>query len=669
MKRERRLFPVWLIAGALGSTTTTAIQAQTAPAEAPYVMPVPSTAGMVSNRVTGGTLQTALERYPEIVAGRDAEGTYAVVLLLNADGSVYASDMRFTTHERVLLVDEEMNAALPPDTAGSSNTTGYNKGTQLPGGGTLRNDLRLSTRVLPADFDPSRSLAVVQKAVEAKHGSLMHDPLQGDIALVTVLMTDDGRIARDHVEHIKREDLRVKLPREAEARHFAVLGAQPDELGRIGMGFVSRRTGDQTPAPMRGFDNTLQPGGVRKMLMVLYAWPRRAGDPPLSPSMLARRSIQPTTAVPAPGQFLPAARMSAQSGLGSASFNEQSRRVEDRALTALLETYPELLRGAGREGIYTAALTLSPDGRVFRSGLRFSSDPAESSRHMQELSPLLHQGGVTSMNVHTKNELLPTGARLPNELRFHFTVLPLGQDEARAELLVREAVMASHAHLLLPASSGTTNLLTVMMTDDGRIARHAVQSGPLQETMRGFGRPGVPDLAVLDIRTESIGVHGWLTVSQMDAPTEPGNLEAARMLGNRRQLMVRYAWPRRAGEPVGGFQKPPQDPSGQDETARLLAAQRNQATALATRYFPEVLADPVGHAAVRPWVLLSNEGSVLRTGQAALGQDESFLASVQLGRQMPGARFAEVEFHRVAAPGGRPVNVAFVWLAAGSTVP
>src|SRR5690606_32359544 len=204
----------------------------------------------------------------------------------------------------------------------------------------------------------------------------------GEIGVVTVLMTDDGHIARDDVEHIKLEDMRVKLPRGAEACHFAVLGVEPAEMGRIGMSMLTRHAGDTAPVPMEDRD-ALLPGGRQEVLMVLYAWPRRAGDPPLAQAVQPQENSQSAGTTPASGPFLPLARASARTGPGSAEFTAQSRRVKDRALAVLLETYPELMQDAGREGRYTAALTLRPDGSVYRSGLRFSADSAETTRHMQ----------------------------------------------------------------------------------------------------------------------------------------------------------------------------------------------------------------------------------------------------------------------------------------------
>lgn len=609
---------------------------------------------------SGSTLQAALEKYPEIVAGRDDDGTYVVMMVFNADGSLHHSDMRFSSREQAVLVSLELQEQVPPDSLGS-HSFALGRGTPIPSGGFLRNEVRLVAGTLPEGYEESRSARRVQQAVERKHAGLFRASSQGVLYVVTVLMTDDGRIDRDNVEEIRREEIRARLPEKAEASRFKVLGLEPEQLGSIGMTYVSRWTGDPAPVSTQMGDTAvLMPGGEREMLLVLYAWPRRGGERgnPVARSASTQDS----------GQFLPYSRMLRRLIPDATSVAEESRRVADRALQAILETYPEILAGANRDGLYSAAVTLRPDGSVYRSGLRFAADHAQAGRDAQELREYLAVAQQVSADQWQKGERLPDGHALRNDLRYQFTVVPEGFDEARSQHVVREAVLAEHADLMLPADAGVLNRITVMMTDDGRIAREQVEFGRREEMMRGGGRPEDFDFSGLGISADEVGVYGMTLLNHMVGSPDPADF--ARAMQNRRELMVRFAWPRRPGEPVGGFPQPPAAGSAFDRAAtEAMTEQRTQAIALARRHFPEVLADPASFGTVRPWVVLSHQGTVLRTGQASVPQDQPFLASVQLGPQMPGVTFGEVEVIGVPAAANRIVSVAYVWLAAGSGMP
>src|SRR5690606_11726692 len=175
------------------------------------------------------------------------------------------------------------------------------------------------------------------------------------------------------------------------------------------------------------------------------------------------------------------------------------------------------------------------------------------------------------------------------------------------------------------------------------------------------------DFSALDLRADEIGVFGMIQHAQIDRPVNLTNRAAA--AEGMRRIMIRYAWPRREGEPMGGFSRATDDVSPEQMLRRQAAEQQVRAAELIARHFPALMADPASHASARPWLLLSSQGQVLRTGQSTLEPDELFIAATQLGPQMPGAQFAEVEFFSARGAGNRPVSVAFVWLAANSPVP
>jgi hypothetical protein len=148
--------------------------------------------------------------------------------------------------------------------------------------------------------------------------------------------------------------------------------------------------------------------------------------------------------------------------------------------------------------------------------------------------------------------------------------------------------------------------------------------------------------------------------------------------------MVSFAWPRRPGEPAGGV-------SGQSLAQQNADHPLDAAIALAIveRHFPQefVAADqPIER---RPWVLLSSQGEVLRTGvvpsmltvTSAAGRafrlPHEGMSVVQSA--LPGVRFGAssrpstidsgVIETQVQDRAGRRAIVRFLWLAPDSPPP
>lgn len=238
------------------------------------------------------------------------------------------------------------------------------------------------------------------------------------------------------------------------------------------------------------------------------------------------------------------------------------------AFAALLRTHPELMAGQSRKGWYSAALVLRPDGSVFRSALRYADDRPGAYRNLLDLRYLpaitldprnvarpAAGGSQTAIQLRRAGDVAPDGRVLSNDLIFLYGVLPPGYDEQRSLLPVWEGVLARHSELLLPREATFANRVTVLMGEDGRIAREAVEVGMREDILRR-----APDFAQLGIREEDIGVRGTTTLTRNDyaevddAPVDQQLLRAAlwSALGVRDELVVHYAWPRRRGEPAGG---------------------------------------------------------------------------------------------------------------------
>lgn len=266
------------------------------------------------------------------------------------------------------------------------------------------------------------------------------------------------------------------------------------------------------------------------------------------------------------------AAAAAASGAGPANSAVNTENAADVAFSALLRTHPELQASPHRDGWYSAAIVLRPDGSVFRSGLRYADDRSRAYRDILDLRYLpavsldprnpsrpAAASSQTAIELRRAGDVAPDGRVLPNHLVFLYAVLPPGYDEPRSLLPVWEGVLARYSELLLPREAAFANRVTLLMTEDGRIAREVVEMGTREEILRR-----APDFTQLGIRDEDIGVRGTTTLTRNDysevdeAPLDQQLLRAAlwSALGIRDELIVHYAWPRRRGEPAGGWPAP-----------------------------------------------------------------------------------------------------------------
>jgi hypothetical protein len=143
-------------------------------------------------------------------------------------------------------------------------------------------------------------------------------------------------------------------------------------------------------------------------------------------------------------------------------------------------------------------------------------------------------------------------------------VLPADLDESRDAGRVVDAVRAKHQDLLFPSESPQPGiqLLTVLMDERGQIAGEAVEllsdaqyksldphpvvgdpiRGAIGEPCNFYNPPPVPTEAfkVLGLDAAGIGKTGFLRVTPVE------------WRPSAHAVLVRYAWPRRPGESIGG---------------------------------------------------------------------------------------------------------------------
>lgn len=234
-----------------------------------------------------------------------------------------------------------------------------------------------------------------------------------------------------------------------------------------------------------------------------------------------------------------------------------------RALQEVLRAHPELLDSPHRNGWYSAAVLLRADGSLFRSGLRFAADRAQAirdildQRHIPESaipgfgSDAGRPASQPMLELMRPGDQVGEGRVLQNHLVIQYGVLPADYDEPRAALKVWEAVVNRHAELLLPRDGVIANRVTVLLAEDGSIAREKVEVGTRAQLLAS-----APDFTALGVSPQDIGVRGVMTLVRNDysevdtAPMDQQMLRAAlwSAMGVRDELQVHYAWLRRPGE-------------------------------------------------------------------------------------------------------------------------
>lgn len=316
----------------------------------------------------------------------------------------------------------------------------------------------------------------------------------------------------------------------------------------------------------------------------------------------------------------------------------------DAAATAqlwrrVLDRHPEIATGPQRSGSYVVLLVTKPDGQVVRDTIQYAANAAELSNANASLTSSFTEGTGTVLRGTRGNTLAGAGP-LTADVMVHHRVVPADWDESRSLELVRRAVMQDHGNLALPPG-GYMYLLTVVMNEQGGIAREKIEllegdgsgvTGPVRSDFNSFMDLGLP--------SQNVGVTGLLRVSLFDpqpagaaAPAVgPDGILRGVTLPVSRGVMVRYAWPRRPGEPVGGAQTL-RAATPMAMVPAPQAAAFNDMSRIARQYFPE------GGPSSGNWMVMSASGEVLRTGHVELAADER-LTNAYIERLIPGIRIA-----------------------------
>lgn len=264
---------------------------------------------------------------------------------------------------------------------------------------------------------------------------------------------------------------------------------------------------------------------------------------------------------------------------------------QDRVMRAAVQKYPELI-GETRSGTYSLAVVLRDNGTIYDSKLGFLTE----SRIENSIMPIAGMRDVfrgasgNGLKVFYIGQTLVDAHRAADEIQVTWAILPEGYDESRAAGRVYEAVQTGYSHLMLPTMDvqdpdkvyTDANLMTIFLTEDGLVARNVVETTTIATLQAMSLRPSaatsvigrvlvpphvpVDAFEVLGLDAEQIGQTGMIVVMPRTGQSGGQQLRQAEVLDSMRAFIdtmryqpvvaVRYAWPRRPGEPVGGHPQP-----------------------------------------------------------------------------------------------------------------
>lgn len=223
-------------------------------------------------------LQRAVERHPELVEGPALEGNYpfVVALEMRADGSVLKSAVEMpsaTTYDEVF---SRLQRMLPYDSI-EPLVANFSRDHTVSKGRTLRAGVMLFAALVPDSFDSSRSAARVRDVLGNKYDQLMLSARGEEFNVVTVFLSEDGRVLREKVEHITPQNAGMVLGGASlpmPERIALTLGINVGQIGLTGSTTLEKGGTSMVTDP----DGTSRLESTARMLMVRYAWERRANE-------------------------------------------------------------------------------------------------------------------------------------------------------------------------------------------------------------------------------------------------------------------------------------------------------------------------------------------------------------------------------------------------------
>jgi hypothetical protein len=302
-------------------------------------------------------------------------------------------------------------------------------------------------------------------------------------------------------------------------------------------------------------------------------------------------------------------------------FRDMRAQLElEVVMRAAVREHPELIDSPRRDGFYRLDVALNADGSVYRSGVAFYPGQRNNDKYLNffDLRRILPIATASRMSaLILRGESVRGVGIAPNMIDIYYGFLPVNYDPSRAAERVETEVRRLHADLIQPYRNGILNVLTVLLTEDGGIARTHVARKNIEQA-RAWRL--LTDFSDVGVDREQLGPNGTFVMPRdpVDTTTPaPFHFRDPNKDTDQEPILwVRYAWPLRIGESAGGPQL---------SHVKLVPELQTLTTTeqLASRYCPGALTSldqPPG----RCWIVFTREGHVVRTGLQEFGDRRSF---------------------------------------------
>lgn len=213
-------------------------------------------------------MRAVLKQFPQLEDMPDGFGPAVVDIALRPDGSVYRSGMNYVWAEDRSAIMTDPSDLLPQRADDISGIVFRPRGKSDDS--RLKHDLWVRYVILQDEPDSSRDVEHVRAAMLASHADLLLPDDDKHVNRVTVYLSEDGKVQRHYVESRDSDQIYPYgdlVPQEF-GKRWADLGLEPDQLGRMGVTWVS--------APM---SSNADRKGTYGRMVVRYAWPRRIDEP------------------------------------------------------------------------------------------------------------------------------------------------------------------------------------------------------------------------------------------------------------------------------------------------------------------------------------------------------------------------------------------------------
>jgi hypothetical protein len=317
----------------------------------------------------------------------------------------------------------------------------------------------------------------------------------------------------------------------------------------------------------------------------------------------------------------------------------------DKSLLVLqkaLERHPELKQGPELDDAssFIVSLVMRADGTVLDSAAELvSTAKFEIEDRLQRNLP---SGGGESFRTSFGKFQRPTGVTLRANVMIFAMIMPDTFDLAHSEVRVRKILGHQYDYLGLPISSNESSMLTVFLSEEGRILREKVDTVNDQNASVILGASGGARRAeaiarTLGIDVDKIGAIGMTTLEQ--------------------GVLVRYAWERQSGQ-TDSVRVPDRAPA--DEPDFDIAAALTVVKHLFPDAFTHADPTPAGNLPPMPTVVFTAKGEVLNAGRAQMSNGVSM--DKQLQEQLvPGISTGLDRIVRLTDKTGATAMVHFAW--------